>query len=234
MPWTIFWGENFHALVASQQIGRPSGPVAPAAAVQPGHEQHLPWSLRGQHLPLSSGPGYIGPDGAAASASGRGLAVPWILDLPRSSGQAYRLSALAERTDDVRLIYVDPASGSVLQDVSFRDFGPGARAFEWGIYTHQGQQYGEANRLIMLAGCLALLALTVSAPVMWWKRRRNGRLAAPPRPEDPNRARGFLAVLLALGLLYPLTGATMVLAGAIDLLLRKQSRRGTPFLPGES
>ncbi len=225
MPWTIFWGENFHSLVASQQIGRPSGPVAPPG--QQGHEEHLSWSLRGRQMPLSSGRGDVGPDGAVSAASRRGLAAPWILDLPRSPGQPYRLSALAERTDDVRLIYVDQASGSVLQDVSFKDFGPGARAFEWGIYTHQGQQYGEANRLIMLAGCLALLVLTISAPVMWWKRRRNGRLAAPPRPEDPNRTRGFLAVLLALGLLYPLTGATMLLAGAIDLLLRKRPRRTT-------
>lgn len=212
MPWTIIWGETFHALVAREQIGRPKAPVFEAA-----HEEHLPWSLRGQAPPRAPGHGDLGPDRAVAAATARGLAAPWILDLPAAPGRPYRLSAATERTDAVRVIYIDPGSARVLQDVRFADFGVGAQAFEWGIYTHQGGQYGEPNRLVMLTGCLGLLLLAVSAPVMWWKRR----FRVPPAPDNPRSLRGVAAILLAVGLLFPLTGATMVAALAGGAALRR-------------
>lgn len=224
MPWTIFWGANFHAFVAAQEIGRPS---APQAAGGHDHDGHLPWSLRGAAGPAASGAGDVGPDRAIAAAA---LPAPWILDLPSASRTSYRVTAAAESTGAVRLIHVDPSSGEVMQDISYADFGPGAKLFEWGIYTHQGHQYGEANRLVMLAGCIGLLLLAASAPVMWWKRRRSGRLRAPPRPDDPAGARGLAILLIAVGILFPLTGATMLAALGSSALLRRakgmQDRRG--------
>lgn len=219
MPWTIVWGARFHAFVASQQIGRPVAPGV-SASDHDAHDERLPWSLRGQTPPETSGHGDIGPDRAATIATARGLEAPWVLDLPTTPDKPYRLSSAAERTDQVRLVSIDPGTGAVLQDIRFADFGPGARAFEWGIYTHQGGQYGEPNRLVMLAGCIALLLLAASAPVMWWKRR----FRAPPEPDDPARARGVAAILLAVGLLFPLTGATMLAALAGTAAKRTLSR----------
>ncbi len=216
MPWTIFWGANFHAFVASQQIGAP-----PLPAVQEQnhdiHEEHLPWALQGAAQPAASAEDGIGPDRALAVASARGLAPPWVLDLPAASGRPYRLSAAADRTDQVRVIQIDPGDGTVLQDTGFADLGIGARAFQWGIYTHQGQQYGEANRLVMLGGCIALLLLALSAPVMWWKRGWRG----PPSSDGRSGGRGLLAILLGVGLLFPLTGATIVAALLAGLARQK-------------
>lgn len=211
MPWTIFWGAQFHRIVAQEQIGRPPPPDDAGGHAHDTTDAHLPWSLRGASRPHGSHGRDIGPDRAVAAAAGRGLDRPWILDPPAAPGQSYRISAGAEGTSEVRLIHVDPASGKVLQDVRYSDFGIGAKAFEWGIYTHQGQQYGEVNRLVMLAGCLGMLGLAISAPVMWWKRRDGGRLRAPPAAA-PASARGALAVMLAIGALFPLTGATMIAA----------------------
>lgn len=64
----------------------------------------------------------------------------------------------------------------------------------------------------MLTGCIGALLLAISAPVMWLKRRRRGRLDAPPVPSDERIARRLTIGMLALGLLFPLTGATMLLA----------------------
>ena len=216
MPWTIFWGANFHAFVAAQKIGTPPLPARPHGD----HEEHLPWALQGATPPDASAHDGIGPDRAVAVASARGLAPPFVLDLPAAPGRPYRLSAAADRTDRVRVIQIDPGDGAVLQDLRFADLGVGARAFQWGIYTHQGQQFGEANRLVMLGGCIGLLLLALSAPVMWWKRR----LRAPPRPDDPARGRGLVAILLGVGLLFPLTGATMLAALLAGAARRRLSR----------
>jgi uncharacterized iron-regulated membrane protein len=99
-------------------------------------------------------------------------------------------------------------------------FGPGARAVEWGIATHQGQQYGEVNRLLMLAGCICLLALCLTAPLLWWKRRRDGRLAPPP-PSTPRARRIVAALMIGLGLLFPLTGLSMLAALAGEWMLAR-------------
>ncbi len=219
MPWTQVWGGAFHRLVAASGAGVPPPPGATGGATHR-HDAALPWTLRGRAEPRGGTGGDIGPDRAMAIAMARGLAPPFALDLPRAPGEPYRIAATTERTGAVRVIHVDPASGRTLQDLRFADFGIGARAFEWGIFTHQGGQYGAANRLVMLAACLAMLVLAASAPVMWWKRRRGRGLAAPPPPDDPRQARGLALLMTALGLCFPLTGATMLAAWLGELAWR--------------
>jgi uncharacterized iron-regulated membrane protein len=210
MPWTTFWGGRFHALVAASDTGRPAPRSVGKRAEH--HDAHLPWSLQGSAPPAGSHGRDIGIDRAVASARHAGLAAPWTVDLPTEGRPTYRFAVDAERTSEVRMLHLDAASGAILQDISFTDFGPGAKAFEWGIYTHQGQQYGEVNRLVMLAGCIAVLLLTLSAPILWWKRRGPHGLSPPPRAVDPTRGRGAMALLLTVGALFPLTGLSMIVA----------------------
>lgn len=223
MPWTTLWGGQFHAFVAAEGIGRPAAPATVASE----HEEHLPWSLRGRHSPRAAGHGDLGPDVAIAAARTRGLKAPWVLDLPQETGQPYRVSPAIDHAQDARVLYVEPSTGRVLQDNAWPQFGAGAKAFEWGIYTHQGQEYGEANRLIMLAGCIGVWLLALSAPIMWWKRRRNGHLHSPPRAIDRRRARGVIWIMLVIGVIFPLTGMTMLLALSSETVW-KQVRRSIP------
>ncbi|KFL47781.1 hypothetical protein IL54_3208 [Sphingobium sp. ba1] len=166
------------------------------------------------------GAGDIGVDAVAGIAAMRGLAGGYQLILPASPGAPYLVVTLVTRADDSRAITIDASSGAVVQDMDWRMFGPGAKAVEWGIATHQGQQYGEINRLLMLAGCLCLLALCLTAPVLWWKRRKQGRLTAPPRATG-RAERVVAATMLLLGALFPLTGLSMVVALAGEWLIGK-------------
>ena len=74
------------------------------------------------------------------------------------------------------MVYLDQYSGKVLGDVGFKDWGPAAKAIEWGIAVHQGQEYGPLNRYLMLAGCICVVLLAVTSITMWWKRRPKGSL----------------------------------------------------------
>ena len=53
-----------------------------------------------------------------------------------------------------------------------------------GIAAHEGQLFGIANQLLGLVTALGLIAICVSAVVMWWRRRLGGAFGVPaPRVE---------------------------------------------------
>ena len=132
---------------------------------------------------------------------------------------------MPDRVERTRTLYLDGGDGHVIADLGYRDFGPAAQAIEWGIAVHQGQQFGLFNKLVMLAGCIAVWLLGVSAIVMWWKRRPKGRLAAPVPPADRRAYIGLLALVLPLAVFYPLVGASLAAALSFDLILRRLSPR---------
>lgn len=213
MPWTGVFGAFIQKEVAAYGLGRP----APPGAAMPHHDAaaSLPWSLQQRAMPMANQSGDVGIDRVMSIAAARGLHAPWTLTRPASPGAPYLVSATAVAASDARVLYLDPPTGRILLDARYADFGSGARAIEWGIATHQGQQYGEPNRLVMLVGCIALLLLAVSAPLMWWKRRA-------PRGSRPVPGTGKVALLfLGVGLLFPLTGLTVAAAMGFDLLPRR-------------
>ncbi|WP_315764130.1 PepSY domain-containing protein [Sphingomonas sp. Y38-1Y] len=203
MPWSGVWGRGLQSLVTAQGWGRPTAPAGEHGG-HGGHGAALPWSMQHAAMPMG-GAGDIGPDRALAAA--RGVGTAWTMTLPATPGAPYLFSALVARADDAHVVAVDAASGRIVQDARYADFGAGARAIEWGIAVHQGQQYGEPNRLVMLAACAALLLLVVSAPVMWWRRRPRG-LGMPPG----GTGRGLGLLMAAAGAAFPLTGLTMLAA----------------------
>lgn len=226
MPWTGVAGKQLQSLVACSGLGRPKAPGPNPWETAKGHDhgaakQSLPWSMQAAAHPMGHGSGNLGPGRVAAIAAGQGLAAPWTMTLPSSPAAPYLVSATITRAQDARAIYIEAATGRVLQDARYAGFGAGARTIEWGIATHQGQQYGELNRLVMLAGCIAIALLALTAPLLWWKRRRNGRLEAPPRAIDRRKAHGVAALMIAVGAVFPLTGASLLVALGIDMLLRR-------------
>lgn len=224
MPWTGTWGNALRGTIVSQGLGRPEPPQASA---MPGHGAHaghdvaeaLPWSLQEAPMPHGSH-GDIGIDRAVVLAARHGMTAPWVLSLPAASGAPYLFSKTIRRAEDGRALYLDAGSGRVLQDARFPGFGAGAKVVEWGIATHKGEEYGEPNRLLMLFGCIAVVLLSITGAVMWCKRRAPGTLAAPSPHPDRRAARALLVMMAVAGVLFPLTGLTMLVALGIEGFLR--------------
>lgn len=212
MPWTEIWGGGLRAVVAANQWGRPKMAAIP---LDPPARDALPWTLR-DATPGTGRPGDIGVDTVARIAARRGLGAGYQIILPATPGAPYLIASAVIRAQDARAILIDAASGAVQQDMDWRMFGPGAKSVEWGIATHQGQQYGEPNRLLMLAGCVCLLALCLTAPVLWWKRR----FATPPTANVSAR-RTVAALMILIGVLFPLTGLSMAAALGGEWALRR-------------
>jgi uncharacterized iron-regulated membrane protein len=139
--------------------------------------------------------------------------------LPEGPRGVYTALHFPDDVRDVRVVHLDRYSGAVLADIRYDHYGIVGRATEWGISIHTGRQFGWINQLVMLAGCLAIVALAVSAAVMWWKRRPRGQLAAPPRRAGDRAAAGAIAVAVVLGVIYPLLGGSMLVALLVDVLV---------------
>jgi uncharacterized iron-regulated membrane protein len=248
MPWSAFWGEQFGHLTGAWGIGVPKhvwGP-APQSTLPPlGGLRSVPWALGQVPLPQSQAPhpdhhghaaapapapavaeaGELGLDQALRILAQQGVPAGTPVRLPDGPRGVYSAMRFPDDVRDVRVVHLDRYSGAVLADIRYADYGIAGRATEWGISIHTGRQFGAVNQLVMLVGCLAIVALAVSATVMWWKRRPRGRLAAPPRRSGDRAAAGAIAVAVLLGVIYPLLGASMLVALLVDALVPAQWRQ---------
>ncbi|MDF2996584.1 MAG: sulfite reductase [Xanthobacteraceae bacterium] len=233
MPWSMFWGEKVNEWANSANYGYPSGVYVDV----PMSDEHLAhangstaWSLEQAKMPVST-PAHqqpIGIDDAVATFDRLGVAPGYALSLPGGPAGVYTAAVYPDDLAKQRVVHLDQYSGKPLLDVSYADYGAAAKAMEWGINVHMGQEYGVANQLVLLTVCLAILLMAVSAAVMWWKRRPKGALGVPPVPADPRAMRGLVLIMAAFGLVFPLVGASLLVMLLLDLAFAHRPRRTSP------
>jgi uncharacterized iron-regulated membrane protein len=226
MPWSAFWGQQFNAYATRWGLGVPTAvwAAAPQSTVPAAHHAELPWTLSRTLLPESPSamPAHmhpIGLDAALRVFDRLALEPGYSVALPVDAHGVYSATLFPDDATRERVVHVDQYSGRPLIDIAYRDYGPVGKATEWGIAVHTGRQYGLANQLVMLAGCIAIVILAMSAVVMWWKRRPAGQLAAPRRADGERVARTVVVIAALLGIIYPLLGVSMLVALAIELLV---------------
>ena len=241
MPWSKVWGGYVQEWTTAAGLGQPKPPagvvpdwqLASGKSESAGHDEHeghrhggaapaanLPWALE-KTVPPESGQttrAAILLDEALASFTSLGLQKPFTIALPSGPKGAFTASFRPNRVEETRVVYLDQYSGKVLGDTGFAQYGPAAKAIEWGIHVHQGEEYGGINRYVMLAGCIAIVLLVISAPVMWWKRRPKGSFGMPPAAASRGAALSVLAVMAIAGVIYPLTGLSMLAALILERL----------------
>ena len=226
MPWSAFWGERFNHAMTAAGLGVPAAfwnevPQSDAALSSLGS---VPWTVHQHHVPLSSPMSRehvpdIGIDGAVARLAAVGMTGGYQLNLPSGPRGVYSAVRLPDRATGQRMVHLDRYSGRVLADIDYAHYGAVSKITELGVSIHMGREFGIANQLVLLAGCVSLVALACSAVVMWWKRRPRGALAAPPRRDADRIGRTVVLVAAALGLFFPLLGASMLVAALVDVSL---------------
>jgi uncharacterized iron-regulated membrane protein len=141
---------------------------------------------------------------------------------PDGPGGTFMINYIPDKAEGQRTIHVDPANGRVLDDIGWEQYSPGGRLIEWGTMLHMGRQYGLANQLANLLVCLMLIGAVISALVHYWKRRPKGEVGAPSVHADAGLPNGLKAALIAMAIVFPLVGASMLPILAVTYL---RSRR---------
>jgi uncharacterized iron-regulated membrane protein len=225
MPWSGIWGGQVNAWATQLGLGYPPG----AWDNVPVSDQHLNhvvekagWTVETSPVPESN-PSHamtpIGVNQAVALARDLNIAPGFELALPQSPNGVYSATVFPDDLARQRIVHIDQYSGAPLIDLGFDEYGPVAQAIEWGINVHQGQEWGLFNQLLMAATCLAIILMSVSAVVMWWKRRPKGRVGVPPYPSDRRIYTALWLAALAVGVLFPVTGLAILLMLMVDWLV---------------
>ncbi|MFE8645361.1 PepSY-associated TM helix domain-containing protein [Sphingomonas sp. NCPPB 2930] len=248
MPWSVFWGAQVNQWANGRNFGYPAGVrvQVPMSAQRLRASGPTAWSLEQARMPMSMTPvptGHEGHESASGAVDGAqdmadgiglgaalavfrnlGLAPGFTVTLPQGPTGVYTGSVYPPDLALQRVVHLDRYSGQVLVDMRYADYGTVGRWLEWGINVHLGQEFGVPNQAVLVAACLAIVLLCVSAAAMWWKRRPTGGIGVPPLPHDPRALRTVLVLLAAGGIAFPLVGASLVLMAVIDRFVIARTR----------
>lgn len=229
LPWSGVWGAKFYELSYAAGLGMPDGywSKIPTSTEPVGDAlDRAPWIMERQPMPLSTTAEGVPArlDDVVRTVEGLGIAPGYALNLPRGATGVFTASVYPDDIAQERVIHLDQYSGEVLLDMGLADLGLLGKAAEWGISIHMGQAFGLANQLALLLVCLAMVLMSVSAVVMWWKRRPTGSLGAPRVPDDWRIPGTILAMAVLAGIFFPLVGLTLLVVVAIELALQTRNR----------
>jgi uncharacterized iron-regulated membrane protein len=225
MPWSGYWGDRVNATLSSAGLGYPAQlwddvPVSkvPTKDVL----TNAGWTVENAPVPTSSpnvAAQHVGLDQIVDAANAGGMAPGFEVSLPSGRKGVYTAAIFPDDIARQRTIHFDQYTGKPLVDLKFADYGAGAKAIEFGIGVHQGEYLGLANQIVMLVTCLAIILTSVSAVVMWWRRRPSGRLGVPPMPSQKSVFATLTLVILGFGILFPLTGFAILAMLVVDQLV---------------
>ena len=229
LPWAAVQGGLIRQGVTAAGFGYPARGAQSVPMEQV--VKDTPWTLADAPMPQSSDhAGHAGhemvvggADAAAVNGVDRitdtlwnmGITGGYRLTLPVGATGVYTASIYPDQPQGQRTLYFDRYSGRLIKDVSYRDYGWGAKAIELGVQLHMGNYFGRANQILMLVPCIGIVLLVISGVWMWWKRKPDGKLAAPPKVPGArlNIALGLMAVA---GVMLPLFGASLIAVFALD------------------
>ncbi|HEV7250635.1 MAG TPA: PepSY domain-containing protein [Shinella sp.] len=224
--WSGFWGAKVNATLTANGMGYPAelwDRVPHSMLITTDVLPKASWLMENAPVPQSTVPADgqkalppIGLDNAVTIANAAGMLPGYELSAPSSETGVYTAAIYPADLDHERTLHIDQYSGERLVDTAFADYPATGKVIEWSINVHKGQEWGLFNQLLMLATCFIVIAMSLSAVVMWWKRRPKGRIGVPPAPRERRIYLGLWAIAAVFGVLFPLTGITILAMILLD------------------
>ncbi|MDW4499028.1 PepSY domain-containing protein [Sulfitobacter sp. D35] len=234
LSWAGIWGERMVQAWNSFPAEKWGAPLSDATHAEMNHAgtHEVPWGLEQTPMPSSGSlvgtsaiAGEVTVDSVAEFARSLGFVGRFQINLPADETGVWTVSHDSMSNDGPnpaadRTLHIDRYTGNVLADVRYSDYSPYAKAMAWGIAFHEGDM-GLWNLVLNTLFCLSVITLALSGLVMWWKRRPRdaARLAAPPRPKGLPLWKGAAALVVVLGIAFPMAGLAIAAVLLFDLTL---------------
>ncbi|WP_338446490.1 PepSY domain-containing protein [Pelagerythrobacter marensis] len=223
LPWAGAWGSAFQW--ARTELGLVKGPQEWTIGSDDGHKHTAAPPRLTETVQASSSAESLPLSVFVAKARAERLAFPALILPPYApqpfgppTGKVWTAMSMSQNRPLARTVTYDPVTGAETGRSGFADKHPIDRAVGYGIAWHEGQLFGLPNQLLGLATALALIAVSVLGATMWWKRRPHGRIAAP-EAEGHRAGPGLRALVIALAILLPLFGLSLLTILALDRLV---------------
>ena len=117
-----------------------------------------------------------------------------------------------------RYLIGNTESGEVVGSYTGSDLPLIPAAVALGIHLHQGD-FGPVNRWLNTALAVALIWLSATGLLSWWRRRPKGRLGIPP-DVSLRWPRVVVWSLAAMSVLLPLFGLSVLAIAGLDRVIR--------------
>ena len=168
----------------------------------------------------------VGFDELAAQVAPLHLAYPVLISPPSAKKPNWIVRSDAQNRTLRATLEFDPKNFEQVKAESFGDRAMVDRIVGIGVAAHEGQLFGWLNQFFGLLTAIGFLTLVVTAFLMWWRRRPQGALGAPPALTRAPRLAPFVIVLIViLGAFLPTLGLSLVLVLLVERMLRR-------FAPG--
>jgi len=225
LPWASFWGGQYLLAIrtfTASHLVHQDWTAGKTAESQQRQEQDSN-GMAGMQMPGAvaatvSPVGQFGPlNRLVPKAEGFHLPRPVQVAPPGSPGGLWTVHTDTQDRPSRTTLYLSPTTGAVVREEPFSQLPLVDRVVDTGVAMHEGQLFGLANQLLGLAAALGLITLSISAIVMWWRRRQVGVLGAPLPIGKPRLSFALVAAIVALAIYLP----EMALSLVLILLLEK-------------
>jgi uncharacterized iron-regulated membrane protein len=235
MPWSGYWGSNFTAtaneISPNKWVDAPNS-ATPKLGDLDRFGNQINWNTGNAAIPLTVTP--IDPkqarplnlDSIKRIAQQEGMLPGYSMSFPEKADGTVTLSnSWPRKTGEARNVYLDRYTGKKIDSMTANGYGSVSRATDTLVSTHMGTQLGLISRIVMTLGCLLVIWSSISALVMFAKRRRPGTAGLPRRPRDISMANRLIAIACVLGIAYPLWGVSAAIVVGIDRFLIRRTPR---------
>ena len=226
LPWASFWGGQYLLAIrtfAASHLVHQDWTAGKSAEAQQRQERNAN-NRAGMQMPGASATGAVSHAGESGPLNrlvprAEGFHLPWPVQVaPPSSPDG--LWTVHTDTQDRPLrttLYLNPVTGTVVREEPFSQLPLVDRIVDTGVAMHEGQLFGLVNQLIGLTAALGLITLSISAIVMWWRRRHSGVLGAPLPIGKPRWSFALVTAVVALAIYLP----EMAISLALVMVLEK-------------
>lgn len=231
LPWASNWGQYLQAArvatgtapMSESWFAGPSEEINARKAEDAAAAHAAHGGMAG--MKMSSGnpdvfPVPEGLDRVFDVATRQNFAPPVQLMAPAAQGRHWKAVSQALNVPRTAMATIDGRTGEVVSRTGFGQQHWLDRLVGYTTAIHQGQLFGWLNQLMNLGLALCLITMSVTAIMMWWRRRSPGVLGAPPPRRSLGWSWGLLAAVLGLGALLPEFLASLIVVLVCERVLR--------------